>query len=228
MNPSLQEPTFTPAEAAAFSGVPLERVRKEIELGVIAPAKERGGNRVWLSALEVAYLAVLGPMEASISPEGRKALCKKVSEALAASREAAPLSPYLEINIEALRENFLPRLAQWLAWKGKIVRNREILGGEPVFPNSRLAVRQIGGMLLKGESAEAILGDYPYLTLEDLEFARLFFLAEPPMGRPKKREKPGRGKRYAFAAPSSSPAWAAAEKTKRPYGKPAKKKRTAS
>lgn len=76
------------------------------------------------------------------------------------------------------------RKARFDAWKSRLVTSPEILGGEPVFPNSRLAVRQIGGMLRRGASRQEVLEDYPYLTAEDLEFAPLFVMAYPKMGRP--------------------------------------------
>ena len=61
----------------------------------------------------------------------------------------------------------------------------EILGGEPVFAKSRLAVRQIGAMLLRGASIDDVRDDYPYLTDEDIEFAKLYAEAYPRVGRPR-------------------------------------------
>ena len=53
------------------------------------------------------------------------------------------------------------------------------MGGAETFPNSRLTVRHVGGMLERGVDAQEILDDYPYLKLSDLEFARLFVRAYP-------------------------------------------------
>jgi uncharacterized protein (DUF433 family) len=53
------------------------------------------------------------------------------------------------------------------------------MGGETVFPNSRLTVRRIGSMLERGESSEVIREDYPYLSQEDLEFAQIYVRAYP-------------------------------------------------
>ena len=47
-------------------------------------------------------------------------------------------------------------------------------GGAVTFPNSRLTVRHVGGMVERGIDAQEILEDYPYLNLTDLKFARLF------------------------------------------------------
>lgn len=59
-------------------------------------------------------------------------------------------------------------------WKSKLVTDSNIMGGQTVFPNSRLTVKHIGEMLQKGESKEAIKEDYPYLSELDLQFAPLY------------------------------------------------------
>ena len=66
--------------------------------------------------------------------------------------------------------------------------NEGVLGGEPTFPQSRLAVRHVGGMLLKGASKDELLDDYPYLTDVDIEFAPLYTRAYPRVGRPRERQ----------------------------------------
>lgn len=63
-----------------------------------------------------------------------------------------------------------------------------LLGGEPVFPKTRLAVRRVGGMLLRGASTRAIRSDYPYLRAQDLELAKLYAAAYPRLGRPRERQ----------------------------------------
>jgi len=56
----------------------------------------------------------------------------------------------------------------------RIVSDKKVLGGEPVFRGTRLSVRHVGGMRLNGEPTERILGDYPDLSAEDVEFAALY------------------------------------------------------
>ncbi len=64
----------------------------------------------------------------------------------------------------------------------RVETNDNILGGEPVFPKSRLAVRQVGGMLIRGARPEDVREDYPYLKDEDIEFAVVYTRAYPRMG----------------------------------------------
>lgn len=72
-------------------------------------------------------------------------------------------------------------------WSSKLVRDEKIKGREPVFPKSRLSVRQIGSMLLRADAEDArgeLREDYPFLTDEDLEFAPIYVKAYPRVGRP--------------------------------------------
>lgn len=75
-------------------------------------------------------------------------------------------------------------LERFMAWKNKIVINPKILGGEPVFPKSRLSVRQIGALVMN-DGLDEIREDYPYLSEQHIEFARLYTLAYPKRGRPR-------------------------------------------
>ena len=63
-------------------------------------------------------------------------------------------------------------------WKRKLVTDLNIMGGTTVFPNSRLTVQHVGGMVYRCAPREDILDDYPYLTPQDLVFAYRFFLEQ--------------------------------------------------
>lgn len=62
----------------------------------------------------------------------------------------------------------------FVRWQASLTSDRNIMGGEAVFPDSRLSVRHIGGMLERGERSAVILEDYPYLSERDLIFAHLY------------------------------------------------------
>ena len=98
------------------------------------------------------------------------------------------LSPIAEVKVGAVVEEVEARTERFEAWKRKLIVDDRVLGGEPVFPKSRLAVRNVGGMRLRGASIEEILEDYPYLKAEDIEFAGMYASAYPRMGRPRERE----------------------------------------
>jgi uncharacterized protein (DUF433 family) len=79
-------------------------------------------------------------------------------------------------------------ISRFEAWKARLVSNPNILGGEVVFPGSRLSVKRIAGCLERGETLEVLREDYPYLTDEDFDFSQIYVKAYPIQGRPKLNE----------------------------------------
>jgi uncharacterized protein (DUF433 family) len=95
------------------------------------------------------------------------------------------VSPIVHVNWEALIAEIAPRIDLYREGRARMHSDHAILAGEPVFRGTRLAVRHIGGMRIKGEAIERIIEDYPYLTPRDVEFAALYTEANPVVGRPK-------------------------------------------
>ncbi len=93
------------------------------------------------------------------------------------------------VNWDALIEDVGPRIDLYRDGLNRIREDDEILGGEPVFKGTRLAVRHVGGMRARGEPVGRIVEDYPELTPDDVEFARLYTEAHPLVGRPKASAK---------------------------------------
>jgi uncharacterized protein (DUF433 family) len=82
--------------------------------------------------------------------------------------------PGLEVRLDRVTKDAGGKLTRFEAWKMKLVTDENILGGEPVFPKSRLAVRHVGGMLLQGAPVNEVREDYPNLKDEDIEFSTIF------------------------------------------------------
>ncbi len=51
----------------------------------------------------------------------------------------------------------------------RITVDAKIFGGKPIIRGRRLAVEHVLGMLAAGDSAETILGDYPWLEPADIQ-----------------------------------------------------------
>jgi|1185.fasta_scaffold423952_2 uncharacterized protein (DUF433 family) len=69
---------------------------------------------------------------------------------------------------------------RFLTWcEQRISSDLSVLGGEPVFAGTRLSVRRIAEAAERGETVARLLEDYPYLTEEDVAFARKFAIARP-------------------------------------------------
>lgn len=59
----------------------------------------------------------------------------------------------------------------------RIIRDRGICGGEPVFKGTRVTLRTVLASLADGDSVEEILADFPSLKAEDVEAAIVFAAA---------------------------------------------------
>ncbi len=59
----------------------------------------------------------------------------------------------------------------------RIVRDKQICGGEPVFKGTRVTLRTVLASLADGDSAEEILTDFPSLKAEDIQAAIAFAAA---------------------------------------------------
>jgi uncharacterized protein (DUF433 family) len=177
--------TLSATEVAALSGLDEGRVRKEVEYGIFP--------RPSFTFADLVYFAVLGALGVQLGVEDRRKLHAVVIGAMVAHAAAAMISPVLEVRLDRVAKDVGGRLARFEAWKKRrIVTDVGVLGGEPTFPKSRLAVRHVGGMLLKGASKREVLEDYPYLKDEDIEFAPVYTRAYPPMGRRRERQTAAR------------------------------------
>jgi len=88
------------------------------------------------------------------------------------------------MNRDKTKDILRDRITRFRQWQQKLVENPDVMGGEAVFPNSRLTVRHVGEMIERGESPDVVLNDYPYLTSEDLEMSRMYLKIHPRVGRP--------------------------------------------
>jgi uncharacterized protein (DUF433 family) len=59
----------------------------------------------------------------------------------------------------------------------RIVRDKGICGGEPVFKGTRVTLRTVLASLADGDSVEDILTDFPSLKAEDVQAAIAFAAA---------------------------------------------------
>ena len=181
---------LTPTEVAALFGLDERRVRKDVEHGVF----DHGKRPPRFALAEVVYLFAVAAFGVELGVDDRKKLYRRIAEALAERPppKSIELGTYLEVRLASAVRDVEARIERFAKWKKMLVVRDDVLGGEPVFPNSRLAVRHIGEMVRRGGSVKEILEDYPYLSEQDLEFAKQFATAYPRVGRPRVREAPAR------------------------------------
>ena len=63
------------------------------------------------------------------------------------------------------------------SYEERIIRDKKICGGEPVFKGTRVTLRTVLASLAGGDSAEDILADFPSLKVEDIQAAIAFAAA---------------------------------------------------
>lgn len=71
-----------------------------------------------------------------------------------------------------------------------VVRDLEVLSGTPVIRGTRIPVYDVAASAEAGLPLKRILGAYPDLTARDVDLARRWAKANPPMGHPKKAISP--------------------------------------
>jgi uncharacterized protein (DUF433 family) len=62
-------------------------------------------------------------------------------------------------------------------YEERIIRDKGICGGEPVFKDTRVTLRTVLASLASGDTAEDILSDFPTLKAEDVHAAIAFAAA---------------------------------------------------
>jgi uncharacterized protein (DUF433 family) len=94
---------------------------------------------------------------------------------------------YLTIDFGKVCEDVKPRIRTYVNGLKRVEERDSILGGAAVFQGTRISVAHVGMMAERGVFPEHIIEDYPALSEGDIAFARLYFRARPPVGRPKKK-----------------------------------------
>ena len=179
---------LTPAEVAALTGLDERAIRKDLEHGIFGASSPPR-----FSFPAVVYFRAIVLLGLRLGAKDRRQLYRAIAEGLAAGKATVEIGSIAELRLASVKKEVEEKLDRFTEWKRRLVTDERILGGEPVFPRSRLAVRQIGAMLLRGASPEEIREDYPRLTNEDIELARLYTLAYPRLGRPRAQlEAPSR------------------------------------
>lgn len=173
---------LTPSEVVALFDLDERRVRKDVEYGVF----ERIESPPRFDLAEVVYLYTVAGIGLELGVEDRKKLYRMIAAALRSKRtNDLELSPYVIVKLHSVVSDVEARLSDFEKWKKRLIQRDDVLGGEPVFPKSRLAVRHIGEMARRGASVEEITSDYSNLTKQDVEFAKRYVAAYPRVGRPR-------------------------------------------
>lgn len=175
---------LTVNEVVAFSGVEEGKVRKDVEHGLFGTESPPQFDLV-----AIIYFRVLAELGMQPGVADRRKIYRLIGEAFASSRRptVVKVSPVLDLKLAHVTKYVGDTIRRFETWKKKRVStDPRVLGGEPAFADTRLAVRHIGGLVLQ-DAVDEIKEDYPYLSNEDIEFSKLYTLAYPRRGRPRIR-----------------------------------------
>lgn len=213
-------PVLSVREATLLADVSETKVRKDIETRLLTPIRTSDFDRLFFRWVDVFLLAAvyktnllpsnlrkrtLDKLEALVEPACRREFYRfrDLNTLMAAKRplhrpshlflqcDQVELDKYVFIDIRSLVDELSPRVDLYANGLSQIEEREGTLGGEAVFRGTRLSVRHIGKMYDAGESASAIIEDYPYLRENDIKFAQLFYKAHPTLGRPALKEGVG-------------------------------------
>lgn len=176
---------YTPAEAAALSGLAVKAVHNAIDKRIVEtetrPSPKRA--RRSLSVEDVLRLKLWYEVGPILSQERRQRLFAEIEQHPTAKRVKA--DALVIVDVEEARRQIAERVRALEAAEAVVVKSRAIMGGEPVFKGTRIPVRLIATMLEEGASEAEILEGYPKLEPRHLALARMWAAAHPRRGRPK-------------------------------------------
>jgi uncharacterized protein (DUF433 family) len=185
---------YTPAQAAAVTGLPLAAVHKAIDNRLIRPRSSRSGATVrrLLTKEQLVYL--------QLEAEGLRLLPVRARREIAELIQSSPKTQKLPvangaaflIEIGTARRKVESQLKQLTHIEELVVSDPEIMRGTPVFKGTRIPVDLVADMLAQGATAEEILEGYPTLNKEKIALAPLYMRAFPRRGRPSRRPLQGK------------------------------------
>ncbi len=179
---------YTPAEAAAVSGVAVKTVHNAIDKRIISRGASRSGARA-LTDDDLLHLKLWYGVGSILSAERRKRLFEAIANDPAAKTVRA--DDYLIVDVARAREQLAARADALREAESAIHSVKGVMGGEPVFKGTRIPVRAIASMRGQGATVEELLEGYPSLNARMIEFAEIWTAAHPARGRPKTLSEQG-------------------------------------
>ena len=178
---------YTPAEAAAVSGLGLKAVNNVIDKHIVdvsRPTSHGPRSRRYLTHSHLLCMRLEHFLAGSLPVERRQSLFREVSTKPDMAMVRA--NSLLHVDVAEARREVDERIRDLEAAEAEIVVDAETLGGEPVFKGTRIPVYGVVTMLAAGVDRDELLSGYPRLDARKLDLALLWAAAHPRRGRPKR------------------------------------------
>jgi uncharacterized protein (DUF433 family) len=197
---------YTPAQAAAVTGLPLAAVHKAIDSRLIRPRSARSGGSVrrLLTKEQLIYLQLEGEGLRLLPVGTRREIAESIQQSPKTEKLTVRNGTALVIEVGIARRAVESQLKQLTRIEEMVVSDPEIMRGTPVFKGTRIPVDLVAEMLAQGAAAEEILEGYPTLSKEKIAIAPLYMRAFPRRGRPSRRPWQGRKARGRKTYPLST------------------------
>ena len=179
---------YTPAEAAAVSGIAVKTVHNAIDKRIISTATSKTGGRA-LTDDDLLHLKLWYGVGSILSAERRKRLFDAIADDPAA--ETVRADDYLIVDVARARQQLAARADALREAEAAIHSVKGVAGGDAVFKGTRIPARAIAGMRAQGATVQELLEGYPALTARMIEFAEIWTAAHPARGRPKTLSEQG-------------------------------------
>jgi uncharacterized protein (DUF433 family) len=182
-----ENPLFTPTEAAVLTRLSVKAVNNAIDKKTVsAVAGKREGQAVRLLDLRgLMSLSLERRLVDRFVPELRREVFHALGKA---SRDTVTLEGgFLKLDLREPRRELANSLRALRRARQLVINNPQIMGGEPVFRNTRVPVHSIASLMGEGSSEAELLEAYPRLTAEMLQLAPIYAAAYPLRGRPRAR-----------------------------------------
>ena len=179
----IQDELLTPAQAGAVLSLPVSTVNRLIDERLPRAAVCRRRGRRYLTEVGLVCAVLDRELARDTSVALRKRLYREIVRQ--PTRTDFRLTAVLSADISEVRRRLRDEVGRYRRAMDLIGEDPDIQGGVACFRGTRLPVRQIADLLAQGTPIEELYEDYPSLTPERVEAARVFARAHPRRGRPR-------------------------------------------
>jgi len=182
----MSDELLTPAQAAAVAEVPIKAVYKTVAGRLPKTALIRRAGQTYLTPEALVCIRLDYELPKDVPIKVRRFVYGKLGHGSSGRVEyGTPLFSYV-VDPGPTSKKVADRLRSYQKAMRLIVENPEIQGGAATFKGTRILVHQIVALLQQGIPETELREDYPNLTSEMIEAARIYSQAHPRRGRPRK------------------------------------------
>ncbi len=174
------------SEAAAVAEVPVKAVYKTVAERLPRASLVRRGGQTFLTLEAVICVRLDYDLPKDVPIKVRRFVYGKLKGASPDRVEYGSTIFSYVIDPGPAAKAIADRMHRYRKAMQLILEDPEVQGGIATFKGTRLPVYQIGSLLQQGVAEGELREDYPNLTPEMIEAARIYVQANPRRGRPRK------------------------------------------